>query len=106
MSTILRAVHNFTSENEDEITFNVNDLIEVVERGDLYSDGWWQGKVLPDGPVGLFPSAFTAPCDAVQALYDFHAEHKDELTFYAGDVIYVLEEDGPFGDDWWKVRLM
>ncbi|KAF9000253.1 hypothetical protein BDQ17DRAFT_1359916 [Cyathus striatus] len=48
------ALHDFQPENEDEIPFLAGDRIEVVERDDLYGDGWWQGRNLA-GKVGLFP---------------------------------------------------
>ncbi|KAG8889639.1 polar growth protein [Tulasnella sp. 332] len=53
------ALHDFTPENEDELTFQAGDEIEVVEKDDLYGDGWWQGR-LKDGPVGLFPVDYTS----------------------------------------------
>lgn len=36
------AVHDFSPEHEDEISFRAGDRIEVVERDDQYGDGWWQ----------------------------------------------------------------
>ncbi|KAG8683298.1 polar growth protein, partial [Ceratobasidium sp. 394] len=52
------AQHDFTPEHEDEIAFRAGDRIEVVERDELYGDGWWQGRD-PSGKVGLFPEAYT-----------------------------------------------
>jgi hypothetical protein len=36
------ALHDFVGENEDEITFYVGEPIFVVEKDELYNDGWWQ----------------------------------------------------------------
>ncbi len=36
------ARHDFVPEHEDEISFRAGERIEVVERDDLYNDGWWQ----------------------------------------------------------------
>jgi hypothetical protein len=36
------ARHDFVPEHEDEIAFRAGERIEIVERDDLYSDGWWQ----------------------------------------------------------------
>jgi len=36
------ALHDFAPEHEDEISFRAGERIEVVEKDDLYGDGWWQ----------------------------------------------------------------
>jgi hypothetical protein len=36
------ARHDFIPEHEDEVGFRAGERIEVVERDDLYGDGWWQ----------------------------------------------------------------
>jgi len=36
------------------------------------------------------------------ALYEFVADHKDELSFHVGDVITVLEKTS---EGWWKGKL-
>ena len=36
------ALHDFVPENPDEVPFKVGERIEVVEKDDLYQDGWWQ----------------------------------------------------------------
>ena len=40
------ARHDFLPENEDEVAFRAGELIEVIERDDLYGDGWWQVRSL------------------------------------------------------------
>ncbi|KAG7097532.1 hypothetical protein E1B28_004874 [Marasmius oreades] len=52
------ALHDFQAEKEDEVSFKAADRIEVIEKDDLYGDGWWQGKNLA-GQVGLFPASYT-----------------------------------------------
>ncbi|KAG8905271.1 polar growth protein [Tulasnella sp. 403] len=54
------ALHDFNPEHEDEITFKAGDRIEIIEKDDLYGDGWWQGRT-DSGIVGLFPQAYTSP---------------------------------------------
>lgn len=51
MPDYVYALHDFAPEHEDEISFSAGDRIEVIERDDMYGDGWWQ--------VGLFPTCFT-----------------------------------------------
>ncbi|KAI0265884.1 hypothetical protein BC834DRAFT_876782 [Gloeopeniophorella convolvens] len=54
------ARHDFLPEHDDEISFHAGERIEVVEKDDLYGDGWWQGRNLA-GKVGLFPESYTQP---------------------------------------------
>lgn len=42
------ALHDFVPENPDEVPFKIGDKIEVVERDDLYQDGWWQVSLFAD----------------------------------------------------------
>ncbi|KAH9987791.1 hypothetical protein BJV77DRAFT_1024192 [Russula vinacea] len=60
MAEYVYARHDFVPEHEDEIAFRAGERIEVIERDDLYSDGWWQGRNLA-GNVGLFPESYTQP---------------------------------------------
>ncbi|PCH40745.1 hypothetical protein WOLCODRAFT_136965 [Wolfiporia cocos MD-104 SS10] len=53
-------VHEFTPENPDEVALRPGERIEVVEKDDLYGDGWWQGRNAA-GQVGLFPQSYTSP---------------------------------------------
>ena len=43
------ARYDFVPENEDEISFCAGERIEVVEKDDIYQDGWW--KVRSHSPV-------------------------------------------------------
>lgn len=41
-------LHKFTAENADEVSFDVGETILVVEKDDMYGDGWWQvSKPIP-----------------------------------------------------------
>lgn len=42
MPEYVYALHDFKPENPDEVAFSVGDRIEVLEKDDLYGDGWWQ----------------------------------------------------------------
>jgi hypothetical protein len=35
------ALHDFVPQNDDEIDFEAGERIEVIEKDDLYGDGWW-----------------------------------------------------------------
>ncbi|TFK94901.1 hypothetical protein K466DRAFT_579615 [Polyporus arcularius HHB13444] len=60
MPEYVYALHDFTPQVADEIEFKVGDRIEVVEKDDMYGDGWWQGRN-PAGQTGLFPQSYTSP---------------------------------------------
>ncbi|CAG8475009.1 25938_t:CDS:10 [Gigaspora rosea] len=38
------AIHNYCAQNDDELTFKVGDPILVLEKDEMYWDGWWQGQ--------------------------------------------------------------
>ena len=42
MPEYVYALHDFVPENPDEVPFKAGDKIEVIEKDDLYQDGWWQ----------------------------------------------------------------
>ncbi|MBW0513127.1 hypothetical protein O181_052842 [Austropuccinia psidii MF-1] len=52
------AIHNFQAENPDKLSFSASGAIQVTNKDDQYSDGWWQGRNLK-GDFGLFPEAYT-----------------------------------------------
>ena len=50
--------YDFTPEHEDEIEFLAGERILVVEKDELYQDGWWKGTNVA-GRTGLFPQRYT-----------------------------------------------
>ena len=42
MPEYVYALFEFAPENPDEINFKAGDRIEVIEKDDVYGDGWWQ----------------------------------------------------------------
>lgn len=36
------ALHDFAPEHDDEVPFRAGEQIEIVEKDELYGDGWWQ----------------------------------------------------------------
>ncbi|XP_060034948.1 SH3 domain-containing protein 19 isoform X2 [Erinaceus europaeus] len=106
------ALHSFTAETGDDLAFRRGERILILER--LDSD-WYKGRLRDS--VGIFPAVFVRPCPAevknrstpalkgrkAKALYDFHGENEDELSFKAGDLITELES---VDDDWMNGELM
>lgn len=53
------ARHDFIPEHEDEISFRAGERIEIVEKDELYGDGWWKvcSYQYPSTRIcGLFPA--------------------------------------------------
>ena len=42
MPEYVYALHDFLPEHQDEVSFRAGERIEVVEKDDLYGDGWRQ----------------------------------------------------------------
>lgn len=39
------ALHDFIPQITDEVAFKAGERIEVVEKDDLYQDGWWKVSI-------------------------------------------------------------
>ncbi|XP_074130275.1 SH3 domain-containing protein 19 isoform X3 [Sminthopsis crassicaudata] len=103
------ALHDFTAETNEDLPFKKGDRILIIEH--LDSD-WYRGRL--NNTEGIFPAVFVQPClgsiaesklipasgrkkEKAKALYDFHGENEDELSFKAGDIITELES---VDEDW------
>ncbi|KAF7480162.1 Hypothetical predicted protein [Marmota monax] len=107
-----RALHSFTAETSEDLSFKRGDRILILKR--LDSD-WYRGRL--HDREGIFPAVFVQPCPAeaksmsaislkgrkAKALYDFQGENEDELSFKAGDIITELES---VDDAWMSGELM
>lgn len=106
------ALHSFTAETSDDLPFKRGERILILQR--LDSD-WYKGRLRDR--EGIFPAVFVRLCPAgmksmsplalkgrtARALYDFHGDNEDELSFKAGDTITELES---VDDDWMSGELM
>ncbi|XP_064918751.1 SH3 domain-containing protein 19 isoform X5 [Columba livia] len=100
------ALHDFTAETKDDLSFKKGDYIQILEQVD---SEWYRGRL--NEKEGIFPAVFVQTCSArvelsqsgggkkgkAKALYDFHGENEDELSFKAGDTITELES---VDEDW------
>ncbi|KFM10231.1 SH3 domain-containing protein 19 [Aptenodytes forsteri] len=100
------ALHDFTAETKDDLSFKKGDYIQILEQVD---SEWYRGRL--NEKEGIFPAVFVRTCSArvelsqslggkkgkAKALYDFHGENEDELSFKAGDTITELES---VDEDW------
>ncbi|XP_063277822.1 SH3 domain-containing protein 19 isoform X2 [Prinia subflava] len=106
------ALHDFTAETKDDLSFKRGDSIQILEQIDLE---WYRGRL--NGKEGIFPAVFVQTCSArvelsqpgggkkgkAKALYDFHGENEDELSFKAGDMITELES---IDEDWMSGEIL
>ncbi|NXE82155.1 SH319 protein, partial [Cochlearius cochlearius] len=98
------ALHDFTAETKDDLSFKKGDYIQILEQVD---SEWYRGRL--NEKEGIFPVVFVQTCSGTlsqslggkkgkaKALYDFHGENEDELSFKAGDTITELES---VDEDW------
>jgi hypothetical protein len=49
------ALDDFEARSPDELSLRKGERVELVERDDDFGDGWYLGKHIYDGRVGLFP---------------------------------------------------
>lgn len=55
LGSILLACYNYVAQQDDELTLQNGDEIELIQRDDQYKDGWYWGRHLKTGKIGLFP---------------------------------------------------
>ena len=104
----VRALYDYQPSDDNELEFKANDIIGVMSKD---TSGWWQGVLLSNGAVGMFPSNFVEPLgDAsgkkdkdpfngkkCKALYDYEATEDAELSLSNGEILTIdSEENGWF----------
>lgn len=56
------ALYDYDASAEDELTFEENQIITIVNKSPHgVDDGWWEGEI--DGKIGNFPSLVVEECD-------------------------------------------
>lgn len=105
------ALHDFTAETKDDLSFRKGDYIQILEQVD---SEWYRGRL--NEKEGIFPAVFVQTRSArgeetsqslggkkkAKALYDFNGENEDELSFKAGDFITELES---VDEDWMRGEI-
>ncbi|CAN3377331.1 hypothetical protein DIURU_003420 [Diutina rugosa] len=95
-------IKQFNARLGDELSLKVGDKVEVLADDSEYNDGWYMGKNLLTGDVGLYPKSFThaAAADAEVASVQKKLaqvsldEPQDEFC----DVSFEQETMSPKGD--------
>ncbi len=78
----VRALYDFTTLNEDELTFERGDVIEVVDKLDQH---WWYAEI--NGERKLFPSNYVVFEDVEEELYNDTSTTVSPFTFDATPLI-------------------
>lgn len=58
-NTVYVCIKQFNARLGDELSLKVGDKIEVLADDSEYNDGWYMGRDIAKGSVGLFPRSFT-----------------------------------------------
>lgn len=108
--TIGRAIAAFEATASNQISLHPGDIVRVHQ---ITPGGWWEGELDRNGEkhIGWFPGNYLqiisehkndaeAKPIAVAA-FDYQAQHDDELSFKAGDLIEVLDNSDA---QWWRGR--
>lgn len=59
LGAVCEVIKEFHARLQDELTLNLGDFIEVISDDKEFNDGWYMGKSLTTGAVGLYPKSFT-----------------------------------------------
>ncbi|CDK27832.1 unnamed protein product [Kuraishia capsulata CBS 1993] len=59
VGVLFECVKEFSARLGDEVTLKPGDKVELISDDSEYGDGWYMGKNLTTGEVGLYPKAFT-----------------------------------------------
>ncbi|KAF0377020.1 phospholipid binding protein [Gigaspora margarita] len=88
------AIHNYCAQNDDELTFKVGDPILVLEKDEMYWDGWWQGQDIL-GQTGLFPMNYTSyEKPATNSSYDNDNNNNNKNMNKTNSVELIKNNDG------------
>ncbi|CAD5221169.1 unnamed protein product [Bursaphelenchus okinawaensis] len=106
-----RVIAAFEATADNQISLHVGDQVQVKNTT---PGGWWEGNVIgKEEKTGWFPGNYVQLISAAStpigpnskladAAFDYEAQHADELSFKAGDVIEVVEQTD---NEWWKGRI-
>ncbi|KAG0033447.1 polar growth protein [Podila clonocystis] len=70
------AIHNFEAEADDEISFHIGEPIVILQKDELYQDGWWEGTNVR-GETGLFPMNYTVPIQSNNNISNLNHIHNN-----------------------------
>lgn len=91
-------IKQFNARLGDELSLKVGDKVEVLADDSEYNDGWYMGKSLLTGDVGLYPKLFTQPL-ADDAAAKPMRNRSRKLDTVAAKLAEVQLDDGAFAQE-------
>nr|XP_006816978.1 PREDICTED: uncharacterized protein LOC102800513 [Saccoglossus kowalevskii] len=112
-----QALYNYNGSGSGELDLIINDILIILERS---PNGWVKGRLEKNGLSGWLPQSYieewTLDSDLQEikndghsddfeegveykAVYSYHGNSNNELSFSSGDIIIVLEE---CDNGWWR----
>ncbi|CAN3485958.1 BEM1-interacting protein 2 [Diutina catenulata] len=91
-------IKQFNARLGDELSLKVGDKVEVLADDSEYNDGWYMGKSLLTGDVGLYPKSFTQPL-ADDAAAKPMRNRSRKLDTVAAKLAEVQLDDGAFAQE-------
>lgn len=80
--------YSYAAENEDELTLNEGEIVNVLEK-ELEDSGWWKGEL--NGKVGVFPDNFVEIMkEEVSCVFNLCLLFLSEFPFGFYCFIYVV----------------
>eukprot|EP01117_Protostelium_nocturnum_P006390 TRINITY_DN2307_c0_g1_i1.p1 TRINITY_DN2307_c0_g1~~TRINITY_DN2307_c0_g1_i1.p1 ORF type:complete len:589 (-),score=215.69 TRINITY_DN2307_c0_g1_i1:167-1933(-) len=95
---VLLALHDFESEDPEDLPFAEGDLLILKEREEEEGDGWWTAEY--NGKKGKIPSNFVEDLskpEEMVAIGSFKGECEGDLEFKRGEFLFILNKE----DEWW-----
>lgn len=98
---VVIALYPFQSQNEEELSFQKNDRLEIIERPENDPD-WWKARNQL-GEIGLIPKNYVLQdSDRSEAVLSTHNAISSQLWYYGsisrGDCDKLLNDCGDDGD--------
>lgn len=70
LHTDLQYIDDFEARSPDELSLQKGERIELIERDDDFGDGWYLGKHITNGKIGLFPEGRFAATNLLHRICD------------------------------------
>ena len=96
-----KALWSYQKNDEDEISLEAGEIIVILKED---STGWWLGKK-SNGEIGLFPGLYVEHKRVnfyARVIYSYQKDDEDEISFEAGEIIEVLQENPAGCSGWWR----
>lgn len=101
LERVVKALYEYEAVEEDELTFNEDDLLAVTSTD---NEEWLLATKLDDGSSGLIPINYVEDLECLAVMkvgFDYTANEQNELDLKEGGLVYVMSR---VEEEWWLVR--